>query len=709
MVEKTLSDGTLSSAPSLLHRWKSGVIFVCVMMLFGVVLYPMLGVWGILVSAGIGVYLGTQPMQGRWLGGGWRSPRLTLEGIALSRKRGRSKEALLAWGDIERIKLLRLWGFFPLPLMRVILRRRQSFWTMKRSQVRRYTFWWTTWRRRAFREALRRHLIAAHVDPHVWSLPIPKDHHRFRRVASVALIILGLVCGGLSFQLLWTFRLSSLWMGTHAVMVLTLLGIWLGVFGRPRLLRGGGGLVFLNLPTACSVALVWLGAWYILGWPVVLGICVGLALLPIAIGLFLVLMPRRPPGWTAAPVYLAVILGFFMGWWGSGGIWAVRLPCREFGFSETPWTPNGDAFLLTMPQSFPILDDEAYPVDMGVAWQHPDGTPIREVPLPYRGFSVVMVGQDTALVVASVEGNKRSLISVSKSGRIEELLTAGGIRAYRGMTSPNRRWLTLRASWGEIEEDYKTIWYRVDANQRRALPLSLPHPHEEVTDVAVDDTGALFWLKGKEAEPRVSSGFPRERPPPAPETFEEPGHPFSLWYDDPSDPAPPVELHAEGDVWLDYKVVDRMRCVYATRLVRYPELHCEHVCLRLDGQKVTVEPATKDYDIQPTVMWFRNGEWIGPPEKSRGSPDGRFLVELGEGGMPSFRRLWITDTRTGRRLCLRPSVNEWRESWFSPNGRWLLLGSFKAIRSPWVLNPMRGIKLSQDILVVDLEAAFPAP
>jgi hypothetical protein len=287
---------------------------------------------------------------------------------------------------------------------------------------------------------------------------------------------------------------------------------------------------------------------------------------------------------------------------------------------RSPWTPSGDAFLMT--EGFSEKPTT-------VCWYSSDLKLECRAVLP-KGH-VFALGQEAALFIAYGETKSQIwfLPRDAEAGVIEEAPTFGRITV-----SPDSGHALIPL---ENLQDKVLAWKICEVATGKVAPAKLPAELNDDSVIALRNDLTVLWLSGSRPLDKGNNQVNRYNDLPESGEFPHPGKPYVVWSWKINSTESPAQIYAAKTQWLEWQR-GRPERLYVWRIAENPPARVEQVALDLAKSPPAEATNAKEgfqLSAQPQAQSF----------------DGRFTVEANEAR--SFAPAFIVDTKTGRKFSIQ--------------------------------------------------------
>ena len=347
---------------------------------------------------------------------------------------------------------------------------------------------------------------------------------------------------------------------------------------------------------------------------------------------WMVIRGKKYRGWHyVAATFLLAATGFCCAWAPFRQATGVRMGTGWLGYIG-PWTPKGDAFLMTERYDYPGRVETE---QRTVCWYSSDGKLERRLILP-AGANLIAVGQEAALFVER-GGPEEQLWCVPRDAepRVIDKAAFEGLRAW---VSPDSRHALLRIL---DENDNVLAWRLCDVDTGKVESVNFPVPPKDASLFAFRDDLTILWTSGSGPMDEHNAPWAYARPLPENGEFPHPGKLYTVWSWKINAAKPPSQLYAAKTQWLECR---RSRSSEQLRVRRVSE-----------RPPARVEFAVLDFTQSPPaekIISEREFEQGAPPPPDS-SRDGSYQV-VGRSFSSSPELPFVLDTKTGRKFPLPP-------------------------------------------------------
>jgi hypothetical protein len=539
--------------------------------------------------------------------------------------------------------------------MRLRLDRPRKFWTFHRQPKRAVRIPEGIWANQQFAEALR-----AHVPPERVRAGQAFDERlswsaRHRRLLT-AVMLLCAATASYGFLISPGERFMAHLLLTVALeYVVVLAAIALCVDHAPPAFKVAAG--FLAALALLAPRVFLLAMFYpqhvrlIIGyWGTFAGALLGAALM--------VIIGKRYRGWryTGLNLLLAAV-GFCCTWASSSQVTSVRIDVGGLGYTS-PWTPKGDAFLMTEGDS---------DTERTLCWYSSDLQLERRAGLASSSQRLA-IGEEAALFRIGREQDSQLLFVPRHSEQRVIDTTAFFGPSWRCRTSQDSRYVLVPI----LDVNGDTVAQRIcDLETGKVEPVNFPVPLKDISVFALRNDRTVLWLSGSFPLDKNNNRWAWANPVPENGEFPHPGKAFGVWAWKVNSPDPPAQLYAARTQWLGWThsshPPEQLR---VRRVSEKPPLRAE--CVSLDfTQSPPAEKAISEDDFH--VPWL--------PQNS--SHDGRFEGVGGRAG--SLGAKFIFDARTGKKFRMPGFFEGSLPAYWSPSENKFLMevAEVKLVERRW--------------------------
>jgi hypothetical protein len=551
----------------------------------------------------------------------------------------RARPSHFRWDEVAEVRQTQF------GTMRIRLSRPRKFWTVFSQQKNSIRVRKGIWTNPQFAEAIRSCVPAERIHAELASDERLSFSVRYRWALAPALLLCAVVAAAFSFA---AFR-SSGFAGflPRIVLELTILALAMILCAdrAPRAFRIIAGLlvtfVLLGSSTEVVAFLFPHGLKLVAGyWGALAGALVGAAMVAIN-------GRKSHRGPYAGATFLLAAAGFCCGWAGFHQIAGTRLGTGWLR-SCSPWTPSGDAFLMTKGDYLGTFDQ---PTE--VCWYSSDLKLESRTVLP-DSANLLAIGQEAAVFgVAHKQGSQLWFLPRDAEARVIDTAAAFG---NEGRISPDSRHMLIAMRNVRNET---SGWKICDLETGKVEPVNLPVPASEPAVIALRDDGSVLWLSG--SPPLDNRNRPVSRFAPLPESgqFPHPGKPYVVWSWKINSADAPARLYTAKTQWLEWSRPSKPGRLQVCRVAENPPARIEYVALDFT-QSPPAEAAIPEEEF--------GANWTPPC-----SFDGRFALVWGTTG--KFAPECIVDVQAGRKFGMESAAVTFRAGsiWWSPSAHKFLM------------------------------------
>ncbi len=552
----------------------------------------------------------------------WALRRVLLdrEGVTLLPRgisRVRARPFHFRWDEVLEVRRASFWKNWTIQLR---LDRPWKFWTFHSRPKNSVRVPRGIWTNPQFAETLRAHVPAERIHADLAFDGWLSLATRYSRVFALVLLVCAAVVAGCSFAVIRDKSfIATLAVETVALLSGALVMNLCAALGPPafRLVAG-----FLNTMPSLMMASMALSLLFPGGLALIAG-AFGAAAGALAGAAIMVINSKKSGGWGyAGATFILAAAGFWCGWAGLRQISAIRVGAGSLGY-RSPWTPKGDAFLMTEGDE----QDKADRPDTE-CWYSSGLKLERRVTLPGRA-RLLALGQEAALFKAGGEPAQQLwFFPRHEEPRIIDTAPSFG---YSIIASSDSRHALVPVQDAQGET---IAWKICDLETGKVEPVNFPVPLKEITVVALRDDQTVLWLSGSLAMDRGNQKVSRHVTPPENGEFQQPGKPYVVWSWKNNSADSPAQIYAAKTQWLDWRRSNKPGRLRVCRVSENPPARVEYVALDFT-QSPPGEAAISEDEF----------ESIGMPSHAR-SFDGRFAVTARKA--EAFAPAFIADTKTGR-------------------------------------------------------------
>jgi len=513
--------------------------------------------------------------------------------------------------------------------IRLRLNRPRKFWTFRpRQQQNVILVPRGIWTEPQFAEAIRDYVPAERIHA---GLAFDESHSlsaRYWRVFALVFLLCAAVNAGCSFAIIRGESFIGTLQAALPALVIGALAITLCAVRAPAAFGLVAGL--LDTFPLLSLAGIFLAFFFPGGMALFVGV-LGAAAGALAGAALMVINGRKSGAWRyAGATFLLAAAGFWCAWAGFHQISAIRLGIGRLDYGN-PWTPTGDAFLMTEGDYSGISDKPTT-----VCWYSRDLKPERRAVLPGSARALA-VGQDAALLCVIGELDKQ-LWFVPRRSELRFIEKAPSFE--EGRISPDSR-RALISIWNAPRDPL--AWQICDLETGKVEPVNLPLPLKDGSAITLRDDQTVLWLSG--SRPLDKGNNPVNHRTSLPESGEFPhaGKPYVVWSWKVNSAGAPAQLYAAKTQWVGWGRSDKAERLHVCRISESPPARIEYVALDFTQSPPSVTTISEeDFESQP------------PWTSQARSFDGRFTVEGGSSGF--FAPAFIVDTKTGRKFNMQSAA-----------------------------------------------------
>ncbi len=585
------------------------------------------------------------------------------------------------WREVKQIRRTLLFAHHLAQALTIRLDRPHRFWTFETQPKHFVHIGPGLWEDPGFVRALTENVPSNRIEGKALDFKAPRVPTPYR--ITCGMLVLGCAAVAIWCALRLIVGPEGLGAGVMVVMALSVyigcLACMLGLDGRSTAYGFLGGAL-LAWMSSLKMVVLWVictGALSVLtGY---LGASAGLL-----IGASLAMLgSKQAPRWPYVVLFYALgVFGFLAGWIAYDGIPETRVGVGNLSY-VSPWTPQGDAFLITETPWLSQLRDEKSPVTL--RWYSEDLRPGHSLSVLGRP-SATVVGQNGALCVVRPNDDNRELWYVPRyAGKAKRLDAANHFWAIR--RSPGGTLAVARLSTEEQQ-----TWKVCDLSTGELRSLFVPVPDAEVRMVWIRDDGTLLWLTGSRPLDKGKNAVSRHTPLPPNGQFPYPGESYRIWRWKPGNSEDPAAIYAARTQWLGWAPSKVSEGLYVCRIAETPPPRVEYVEVDLSTSECIVSSASDD------VLDWDYGM----------RTNGRFVVREEEG---LFGRLLVADLLTGKTRRIRtasPLLAGLEGPWWSPTANRFLLAWPKWVPAQdfwswhWYRDPKRILTFEHVVHLVDL-------
>jgi len=522
------------------------------------------------------------------------------------------------WDEVVEVRRLLLWKDGPIQLR---LNRPRKFWTFRSRPKNSILVPKGIWTDPQFAEALRTYVPVERIHAELAGGERLSLSARYWWVLVLVILLCAVVAAGCSFAMIHGESFMDIILVAPIVLVIGELAMKLCADRAPaafKLVEGLCNTFWFLMPASICLTL------FFPDGPALLAGCLGVVAGALVGAAVMVINGRKSRGWLyAGATFLLSAAGFWCGWAGFHKITGVRVGVGSLDY-RSPWTPGGDAFLMT---------EGAYPGNSDKptteCWYSSDLKLERRVILPGSAH-VLAIGQEAALFKVFGEPDAQ-LWCVPRHADPQVIDKAPSFG--NGSISPDSRHALI--SIGDAQGETRA-WKIFDLATGRIEPVNFPVPLKEVSVLALRDDRTVLWLSGARPLDKGDNRTDYRTPLPESGEFPHPGKPYVAWSWKINSAESPKQLYAARTQWLDWSRSGKPEQLHVRRITENPPARLE--CVALDF--------TQSPPAEKTISEEEFGSAWRPPQKR--SFDGRFAVEAGKSDL--FSPAFIVDTKTGRKF-----------------------------------------------------------
>ena len=529
------------------------------------------------------------------------------------------------WDEVLEIRRPSFWYEWA---VKTRLNRPRKFWTFRRQPKNSIKVPKSMWTRPQFVEAIRLHVPAERITADLAGDGGHPSPARSRFIGTV-IFLCAAAAAGCSLALIHDGSFMQIFLVATSALLIGALAMSFYVFPGAAAL----GLVAGFLNTLPFLVLIDFAAvLFIPGGQKLLAAGLGAAAGALLGAAIMVIKGNGPHAWRfAGATLLLTALGFSCGWAGFRQVAGTRAGFGGLSY-ESPWTPQGDAFLLV---------DEP----RTVCWYSSDLKLERRDVLP-DSASLVALGQEAALFrVHSLQGAQLWFVPRHAEPRVIDEAPF----FLEGKLSPDSRHALIPIRI-QVGDGAVTVWEICDLTTGQIEPVNFPGPPEKIRILSLRNDQTLLWLTG--SAPLDKKGYEVNRFVTLPEggEFAQPGKPYVVRSWKINSAESPRQVYAAKTQWLQWTISNTPEQLHVCRLSENPPLRREFVALDF-AQSPPVEAAISEGEFD--LPW-------GPKNRSF---DGRFTVAANRSN--SFSPAFIMDTKTGRNFRMQSGPRLF-SVWWSP-------------------------------------------